>query len=291
MCPDGRPRLFRSCLYVPGHHPERIEAAYRSSADAVILDLEDAVPEPHKLKARANVSGVTSGATSKPTYVRVNSMRSRLCQDDVLAVVGPGLAGIRIAKTASADEVREIDRLLTSVGSGAVLHPLIESAHALEHAYAVATASPRVAMVGLGESDLRADLHTTADSPTMEAARVRAIIASRAAGLQSPAQSVYPEVRDLRGLLATSQQGKRLGFVGRMAIHPSQISIIHDVYTPEPAEIAEALDICKAEKLAREQERSVVITRNGRMVGPPMILAARNMLEMAMALELITEVK
>jgi len=290
MGSDGRARLFRSCLYVPGHHPDRFEAAYNCPADAVILDLEDAVPAPYKLRARANVAAVLADGPPKPTYVRVNSVRSGLCELDVRAVIGPGLAGIRIAKAHTAAEVREVDRLLTTGGSNAVLHPLIETAHALEHAFALATAAPRVAMLGLGESDLWADLHITADSPTTDAARARVIIASRAAGLPSPAQSVFPQVRDLDGLLTSSRVGRRLGFVGRMAIHPAQIPIIHDVYTPEPAEIAEALEICDAEKLALEQDRTIVITPSGRMVGPPMIAAARNTLELARSLELISEV-
>jgi citrate lyase subunit beta/citryl-CoA lyase len=288
--PDGRPRLFRSCLYVPGHHTDRFEAAYNSPADAVILDLEDAVPVPLKLRARANVAAVIKQGPPKPTYVRVNSVRSGLCEQDVCAMLGPGLTGIRIAKAHTAAEVRQVDRLLTAVGSDAVLHPLIETAHALEHAFAMATAARRVTMLGLGESDLWADLHVSVDSPTTDAARARVIIASRAAGLPSPAQSVFPQVRDLKRLLTSSQHGRNLGFVGRMAIHPSQIPIIHEVYTPEPAQIAEALEICEAEKLARDQDRTIVITPSGRMVGPPMIAAARNTLELARSLALISEV-
>ncbi|MFL6117946.1 MAG: HpcH/HpaI aldolase/citrate lyase family protein [Catenulispora sp.] len=289
MGPQEPPGLFRSCLYVPAHQTGWIDKAYRSAADAVILDLEDGVPAGHKLRARANVAAITAEATAKPTYVRVNPVRSGLCQDDVRAASGPGLVGIRIAKTAAPPDVQAVDRVLTSVAGSAVLHPLIESAHALEHIYAIATASPRVAMIGLGESDLWADLNTGPDSATMEAARVRAVIAARAADLPSPAQSVFPQVRDLDGLLRTSRAGKRLGFLGRMAIHPSQIPIIHDVYTPEAAEIAEALEICEAEDQARVQDRSIVITPAGRMVGPPMITAARATLRMARTLDLIRE--
>jgi citrate lyase subunit beta/citryl-CoA lyase len=279
--------IFRSCLYVPGHQPDRIATAYASGADAVILDLEDAVPAPRKARAREIVAEITSAPTPKPTYVRVNSADTGLCDEDVLAVAGVGLAGVRLAKTGSAGEIRRVARLLQLAGSDAVIHVLIETASALENAFALATASPLVGMLGLGESDLGVDLGATMDSPTMDAGRARVIVASRAAGLPNPCQSVYPEPRDLHGLLATSRHGRRLGFIGRMAIHPAQIPIIHEVYTPKAAEIDDARSICEAARLAAEQHKSIVILPNGRMVGPPAVARAKQVLQLAQALQLI----
>lgn len=281
--------VFRSCLYVPGHQPDRIARAYASEADAVILDLEDSVPPRCKREARDIVANVTAAPTPKPTYVRVNSPGSGLCDEDALAVVGVGLVGIRIAKTAGPGDVRHIAALLDEAGSMAAIHVLIESARALESAFLLATASPRVAMVGLGESDLRADLYTDSEGPTMDTCRARVIIASRAAGLPSPCQSVYPEPRDPKGLLATSKHGKRLGFIGRMAIHPAQVPIIHSVYTPKPYEIADAREICAAGDLAVAQNRSIVMTSKGRMVGPPAIATARQILQLASAFNLLAD--
>ena len=282
-------RVFRSCLYVPGHHPDRIARAYDSEADAVILDLEDAVPAPQKLKARGIVAEAISAPTPKPTYVRVNPMSSGLCEDDVRAVAGAGLAGVRMAKVRSSEEVRRVADLLRELHHPARIHVLIESADALEHAFALATASPVVTMLGLGESDLRADLNTTAEGPTMDSSRARVIIAARAAGLPNPCQSVYAEPRDLRGLLITSKHGRRLGFLGRMAIHPAQIPIIHDVYTPTTDEIDDALEIYAAVDVAAMESRSIIITAQGKMVGPPALARARQVLELATALDLITD--
>jgi len=277
-------KLFRSCLYVPGHRADRFERAYASEADAVILDLEDGVPVDRKAYARDAVARVTAQPTPKPTFVRVNPPRGPLGEADVLAVAGAGLAGVRIAKVSYPSEVRTVESLLAQAGCDATIHLLIESAHALEIAYLLATASPTVGMLGLGESDLRADLRAAPEGATMDAARARVIIASRAARLPSPCQSVFPEVRDLDGLLRTSLHGKELGFVGRMAIHPDQVPIIHDVYTPSPEEIAEARAICDAEDQARREEATIVITPSGRMVGPPIIANARALLDLAEAL-------
>jgi citrate lyase subunit beta/citryl-CoA lyase len=279
--------IFRSCLYVPGHQPDRIAAAYASEADAVILDLEDAVPAPRKARARKIVAEITSAPTPKPTYVRVNSAGTGLCDDDVLAVAGVGLAGVRLAKTGSASEIRRVEQLLRLAGSDAVIHVLIETASALQSAFELATASPSVGMLGLGESDLGVDLGAAMDSPTMDAGRARVIVASRAAGLPNPCQSVYPEPRDLHGLLATSQHGRTLGFIGRMAIHPAQIPIIHEVYTPKPDEIDDARSTCEAARLAAEQHKSIVILPSGRMVGPPVVARAKQVLKLAQALQLI----
>jgi len=290
MSDDKRNRqVFRSCLYVPGHHPGRIARAYDTEADAVILDLEDAVPPPEKLKAREIVAEAVTTQAAKPTYVRVNPVSSGLCEDDVRAVAGAGLAGLRLAKVGSPEEVRRVADLLADLGHPGKIHVLIESAEALEHAFELATASERVTMVGLGESDLRADLNTTAEGPTMDTGRARVIIAARAAGLPSPIQSVYAEPRDLRGLLVTSRHGRRLGFLGRMAIHPAQIPIIHDVYTPTTDEIDDALQIFASADLAALESRSIAITPQGRMVGPPALARARQVLELATALDLVTD--
>ena len=279
--------VYRSCLYVPGHQPDRIRRAYESAADAVIIDLEDAVPVSHKAIARQTAADITSRPTPKPTFVRLNSTRSGLCEQDVLAVAGVGLTGVRLAKTERTSEVRLVARLLRQAGCEAVIHVLIESAAGLENASRLATASPAVGMLGLGESDLRADLYADMDGATMDATRTRVIIASRAAGLPNPLQSVFPDPRNPEGLLATSRHGKRLGFIGRMAIHPSQVPVIHSVYTPQPHEIEEALEICSAVELAAARDQTIVINSKGKMVGPPAIANARQTLRLAAALELV----
>lgn len=205
------------------------------------------------------------------------------------AVAGIGFEGVRMAKVGHPHEVCRVASLLERAGCTATIHLLIESAHALENVYQPATASRTVRMLGLGESDLRADLRTGLEGSTMDVSRARVIIASRTAGLSSPCQSVWPEPHDVAGLLRSSVHGENLGFIGRMAIHPDQLPIIHDVYTPTSSEIAHAHEICEAADLARENNASIVITSKGRMVGPPMIANAKQTLSLTTALNLVTE--
>jgi citrate lyase subunit beta/citryl-CoA lyase len=245
------------------------------------------VPKADKERARQAAARITAELPPKPTYVRVNSMRSGLCEDDVRAVAGAGLTGVRIAKVEYANEVKRVEALLAEAGSPAVLHLLLETAHALEIAFILATASPAVGMLGIGESDLQADLRAEADGVTMDSSRARVIIASRAAGLPNPCQSVYTEVRDLDGLLRTSRHGKRLGFMGRMAIHPAQVPVIHEVYTPTKQEIEDAREICREADLARQQNKAIVLTERGTLIGPPIIANAQNVLRLANALEAV----
>lgn len=279
--------VFRSCLYVPGYQPRLIERAYATEADAVIIDLEDAVPKTEKLRARQVAAQITAGSPPKPTFVRVNSVRSGMCEDDVRAVAGPGLIGVRLPKVGYQGDVKRVESLLDQAGSTATIHVLIESAYALEIAYELATASPAVGMLGLGESDLCADIRADPEGVTMDASRARLIMVSRAAGLPNPCQSVSPEIHNPDVLRRTSSHGKRLGFMGRMAIHPAQLPVINEVYTPNQQEILDAQEIFQAAELARQQNRTVVLTNEGRVIAPPVIANARNILRLANALNLV----
>jgi citrate lyase subunit beta/citryl-CoA lyase len=274
-------KIYRSYLYAQGHQLRQIEKAYATSADAIVLDLEDAVAQGNKDEARTIVARLTAEQLPKPTFVRVNPLLSGRCADDVRAVAGPGLAGIRLPKVEHPDEVQQVADWLEQVGCAAEIHLLIESAFALEMAYPLATASPRVRMLGLGEEDLRADLRSDTDSTSMDVSRAQCIIGAKAARLPSPAQSVYPQVRDLDGLRASSQYGKEMGFLGRMAIHPSQLPIIHEIYTPSDTEISDARAVVDAARRARVNSASIVITEDGRTVGPPMLANARQLLDLS----------
>lgn len=277
-------RLLLSYLYVPGHRPDRIERAYRSNADAVVLDLEDGVPEECKDRARSVIAEVLSAPTSKPTFVRINGMATGRSTDDLTAVAGPGLHSVRIPKVRGVADVKHVADMLASVAPNARVHVLVESAAALEVALDLARARPSVAMLGIGESDLRTDLGCALDGATMDACRIRIVSASRAAGLPNPAQSVYPEVRNHGELRKSCEHGKQLGFFGRMAIHPDQIDIIHDVYTPDAVEIADSVAICEAADGAGQGVAVTVSDR--RLVAPPIVAHARQVLKLARELGL-----
>jgi citrate lyase subunit beta / citryl-CoA lyase len=229
----------RSYLYVPGDDGRRIEKALTSEADAVVLDLEDAVAPNRKDEARETVARVLESEPEKPVYVRVNAEGTELSAADIDAVAVHHLAGLRLPKTESVESVRLVAETLEELGSGAWIQCLIESALGLERAFEIATSHERVAGISLGEADLSADLGV-GDEMGLLYARSRIVSAARAAALPHPVQSVYTNLHDLDGLRSSTEVGKHLGFVGRSIIHPSQVSVVNEVFTPTEEEVSEA---------------------------------------------------
>ena len=271
---------IRSYLYVAGSDPRRIEKALASEADAVIIDLEDAVTPDSKDEARRIAAGVLERQNSKPVFVRVNTPGSKLCELDVEAVAGPGLAGLRLPKMESAEEVRSVAARLEELGCAAGIQCLIESALGLEMAFEIASSHPRVVALGPGEADLAADLGVNGEEGLLYA-RSRIVSASRAAGLQGPVQSVYTNVRDLDGLRGSTAEGKRLGFVGRSAIHPAQIPVINDAFTPSEEEVAEAEELLGEMERATASGTGAFVLESGRFVDEAVVRAARSTLSLA----------
>lgn len=227
-------------LYAPADRPDRVSKALASSADVVLVDLEDAVAPSRKDEARAAmVRLLISTSTARPIQVRINNPGTAWHDEDVVALAGLPLAvGARVPKIEGADEIRG----LTAALPGRTLHPLIESALGVEHALDIATASPQVGSIGLGEADLRSDLRLD-DDAGLTWARSRVVIAARAARLPPPAMSAYPNVRDLDGLAASCRVGRALGFRGRTAIHPAQLATIRSAFLPTVDEIERAREI------------------------------------------------
>jgi citrate lyase subunit beta/citryl-CoA lyase len=249
-------------LYVPADRPGRIEKAFASGADVVILDLEDAVAAEHKEAARATVAGLLADPP-RPLQVRVNDLRTPHGRADLaaLAPLLPATEGVRLPKAESAEEIREA----AALAPGTALHPLLESALGVERAYEIAGAHPAVASVGLGEADLRADLAVSGDLG-LAWARSRVVVAARAAGLPAPVQSVYPDVGDLDGLAASCRLGRSLGFRGRAAIHPAQLPVIAEAYRPDAEEIAAARRILAAFTSATAEGMGAVALADGGFV-------------------------
>ncbi|WP_128377722.1 HpcH/HpaI aldolase/citrate lyase family protein [Streptomyces cavernae] len=227
-------------LYVPGDRPSVVAKALAAGADVVLIDLEDAVAPDRKEYARAATAELLTAEPPVPVHVRVNALGSPASEADLAALSAlRGLSGLRLPKvSAPAEVVRVAER------TALPLHVLLESARGIENAYALAGAHPAVRGVSLGEADLRAELGV-ADSG-LDWMRSRVVCAARAAGLPSPAQSVYPDVRDLAGLAESCAHGKALGFLGRAAIHPRQLPVIERAYAPTTEEIEAAEEIAKA---------------------------------------------
>ncbi|QKG19588.1 HpcH/HpaI aldolase/citrate lyase family protein [Actinomadura verrucosospora] len=228
----GPEHPHRTWLYVPGDRPDRIGKALDSGADAVILDLEDAVAPDAKETARRTVASVL--AEGRPAYVRINAPGTPDGTADIgLLASAPGaLAGVRVPKCEDPDALRRVADAL-----GVPVFPVLESALGVENALALATAHPLVAGISLGEADLSADLRV-AGGEALAWPRSRVVVAARAAGLPSPPQSVWTAVRDLDGLRADTAAAHRAGFFGRSVIHPAQIPVVHEACAPDPGDVA-----------------------------------------------------
>lgn len=245
-----------------------IDKALAGDADAVVLDLEDSVPPDRKPAARANAAAVLRGIPSKPMYVRINSQFSGLAIDDIVAIAGPHLTGIRIPKAQDPADIRAIEKLLAKMACDACLVPLIESALGVERAFEIAAISDTVLTLAMGEADLRSDLRASADN-ALDYARSRCVTAARAARRAPAIQSVHTRIRDAEDLQRSTERGKALGFGGRSAIHPAQIRIINAVFTPSEAEYAHALAILAAYDQACARGEVATTTPDGEFVDAP----------------------
>ena len=275
-----------AALYLPATRPDRFVKALTSGADAVLLDLEDAVPAAEKDTARATViSLLTEHAASDDeiaVQVRINSLSSPWWTRDAVALANLAAqrpdarpAAVRIPKVESAAQVRRVAKLF---GGDMPLHCLIESARGLEAAYEIASAHPSVTGVGLGEADLAGDLGVSDGAVGLDWARARIIVAARAAGLPSPAMSAYTRLDDAEGLYESCVAGRRAGFLGRSVLHPKQIPAVIRAFTPDPAEVAAAEATLEALGRADLLEGGTAVLADGSFVDRAMAEAAHRVL-------------
>jgi len=260
-----------TALYVPGDRPDRFGKAVSAGPDIVILDLEDAVAPDAKETALAAVTAWLAGrdadgpdAAGPAIQVRVN----RSADHELTALVATGAPfGLRLPKVES---TAELDRV-AALAPGVPLTALVESALGVERAFELAS-HPAVVALGAGEADLAAELGTR-DETVVDHLRVRLLVAARAAGLPAPMLAAYPGIRDLDGLRADTERGRRLGWHGRSAIHPSQLPVIREVFRPREDEAAWAHAVLEA--LAAG---GVATLADGQMVDEAMAARARRIL-------------
>lgn len=279
------PAQPRSHLYAPANRLDRVEKAWASAADAVIVDLEDAVPAPLKESARRDLRrwlDDTGGRGRGEVWVRINS--GALGTADVDALLGvANVDGIVLAK-ATMDSVRELSALLASERVGWQLSPLIETADSLLSARQIAT-SPAVRRLQIGEYDLCADAGVTPGQDESEVAWSRSMVvfASAAAGLEAPVAPVSTTITDLASFRVGTLRAKRQGFFGRACIHPAQIPVVHEVFTPSPQEIEEARAVLDLLDSSLAEGSAVVVDSGGRMVDEAVVRQARRVLALTAA--------
>jgi citrate lyase subunit beta / citryl-CoA lyase len=286
-------RLRRSRLYLPGNEPKFMLNAGLHGPDGIILDLEDSVHPAEKDAARLLVCNalrcVDFGLCER--MVRINPLPEGVADLEAVVPEAPDL--ILIPKVEHPEQVREVDQSVTEIlresGSSHEVHlmPILESALGIERAFEIARASERIAALTLGLEDYTADLGVvkTAEGTESLYARMRVVVAAKAAGLQA-IDSVYGDVADLEGLLRWAERSRQLGFEGMGCVHPRQIEVIHKGYAPSAEEIRKALRIEAAFREA-EAKGLGVVSLGSKMIDPPVVLRARRLVELAHALGLL----
>ncbi len=286
--------VLRSFLFAPGNHPRRVEKALTLAADAVILDLEDAVAAGEKVAARKTVVEALSKPRTGRGYVRVNAIGTQWCLGDVMEVVRPGIDGIVLPKVESAADLRTIDWLIANLErerglppGGIDLLPIIETAAGFSRLDRIFGARSlkdykgpwRVKRMAFGAADFASDVGMTWTAGEEELAepRARIVIASRAAGIEPPIDTVWVRLADAAGLRASVERSLHLGFQGRMCIHPDQVSVVNEIFTPSPEEAARAKKIVDAFKAA-EASGVASIQVDGAFVDYPVFHRAERVL-------------
>jgi citrate lyase subunit beta / citryl-CoA lyase len=287
--PDA-PWILRSLLFVPGGRPELIAKAFRLGADALILDLEDSVSLPEKAAARRAVAAALDRGGPEPplVFVRVNGVTSGLIDLDCREAVRPRANGVVLPKCDTPEQVLAVDARLRVVedryavprGTLRIL-ALIESARGVHNAAAIARSHPRVCGVALGTEDLTADLGVTRTAEGGEAAYARAAVslAAHAAGVDA-VDGIYAAFRDERGLRADTAEARRVGYTGKLLIHPAQIAPVHDVLAPTAEEVDRARRIAAAFAEAQARGEGIAVVE-GAMVDRPVAVRAGRVLAVA----------
>ena len=283
-------------MFVPGNNPGMMQDAFIYGPDSIMLDLEDSVTMAEKDAARLLVYNAlkTIDYGTTEMVVRINPLNTPYGKKDVEAMVKAGVHVIRMPKTETADEVREVEaeilkweEELGCVGRTKIM-AAIESALGIVNAYPIAIASKRMMGIALGAEDYCANLktqRTQGDNPNfgleLLLARQTIVVAARAAGIDA-LDTVYSNLDDMDTFRREVELIKTLGFDGKSIINPRQIEIVNEVFAPKQKDIEKALKIIAAIKEA-EQKGSGVIAVNGKMVDRPVVIRAERTINLAIA--------
>jgi citrate lyase subunit beta/citryl-CoA lyase len=253
-----------SYLFVPGDRPERFAKALAAGADRVIVDLEDAVAPSEKDGARNALAAWLS--PERPVLVRINGVETPWFAADLELCRSAGLAGVLLPKAERTDVIASVaDRLHRD----AVLVLLIETARGIADARALAR-GPRVRRLAFGSLDFQLDLGIEGDGGELASFRSEIVLASRLASLEPPVDGVTTAIGDAARLREDTLQARRMGFGGKLCIHPSQVPIVNECFAPSEAEIAWAKRVLEAARASQ----GAAVKVDGRMVDRPVILKA-----------------
>lgn len=282
-------KVMRSNLYIPANNQVLVEKCAKYPADNVTFDIEDAVPPQEKDNARklaaANIE--KAGSNGAEVYVRVNGWHTEFTNEDLEAVVYPGLDGITLPKARNADDVKRLDWKISEleerrgIPAGTVkIAVLLETAEGIMNAYSICTASPRISAAFFGAVDYCCDMRINRTNEASEQFVARTIvgIAARSAGIIA-LDAPFADFSNLDAFRKNTLDGRQMGYEGRMIIHPSQIEIAHELYSPTSEDIEHAEKVKKFFEEEGLAKGLASVSMDGKMVDTPVYQSALNTLE------------
>jgi citrate lyase subunit beta/citryl-CoA lyase len=282
-------RPFRALLFVPGSRPELVPKALRTGADALVLDLEDAVAENAKAEARGRVGELVGQLGETGVFVRINDLGTQHWEDDLRAIVRAGLTGVAVPKLESANEIRIVDEYLgrlereAGLPAGSIdIQPLLETARAILDASSLLSASARVRSYFGGfarDGDVSHALGARWTRRGNESLYLRSklLLDGRAAGVPFPISGTWADVQDVGGLAAFARQNRDLGYSGMYVIHPAHVGPVTEAFTPSAEEVAWFRRVVEALEEA-ERAGTGAVTIDGVMIDKAMAVRARAVL-------------
>lgn len=290
--------MLRSLLFLPGNSPAMLLNGMVLPADAIIIDLEDAVAPDQKDAARDLVAQAlkTLDFGTRQLLVRINALDTPYWREDVATVVKAGARILMPAKVSGAEYIQTLDEELSRVeeaqgleqGSVRIL-ALIETAQGIEEAPAIAKASSRLIGLFLGAEDLSADLgaERTKEGKEIFYARSRIVASAKAAGILA-IDTPFTDVHDQEGLVADTRLARNMGFTGKASISPHHLKTINQVFAPTPEAILYAQEVMAVIEEGKRQGKGAV-SLHGKMVDPPIVARAQKVLQMAQELGLLAD--
>lgn len=273
-------KYFQSYLFVPAQKLEVIGKAVASEAHCVIIDLEDAVAISEKENAREVAArALQEFSSKKPIFVRINDIGTPYWEADLACAIESKAFGVVVPKAESAEGIRKVARKIRQEQAEMQIIPLIETAKGVQFCYEIAGSDSLVSRVAFGYIDFALDIGCDLTPSGIELlyTRSQVVIASRAAGIASPIDSVYPHLTHPDGLLQEAKHAKQLGLKGKLTIHPKQLGIIHEVFAYSKEELNEARQVVDAFEEA-EKQGVAAITVNGKLVDYPVYQKAKQVL-------------
>ena len=280
--------LLRSLLFAPGNHARRVEKAFTLNADAVVLDLEDAVAIAEKVATRDLVVAALMHNQPRSVigYIRVNAIDTPNCFGDIYAVVGDWLDGLMLPKVESAAHLQMVDWMMRNlerergIEEGSIdLLPIVETGKGIHNISEIAASGTRVKRLSFGAGDYTGDMGLvwTPQERELAGARAAVALASRVAGLEPPLDSVFIDLDDEEHLAASARTALEMGFQGKLCIHPKQIDVVNRTFMPSDEQVAKAERYIAAFREA-EAKGSASIQVDGYFVDYPIVERAERTL-------------